>query len=65
MYIKNRTANRVDPDETAHDEASYLNGHCLQKCLSWSTGMKGLVYIVGTHWDLLGGEIPVRSHILF
>ena len=28
---QNRMANRVDPDETAHDEPSHQDLHCLQK----------------------------------
>ena len=40
--MKNRMTNNVDPDETAHDEPSHQDLHCLQKCLSWSTGLKGL-----------------------
>ena len=35
-------ANNVDPDETAHDEPSRQDLHCLQKCLSLSTSMKEL-----------------------
>ena len=35
-------ANSVDQDETAHDEPSHLDLHCLRKCLFWSTGMKEL-----------------------
>ena len=38
--------NSVDPDETAHvdpDETAHdLDLNCLQKYLSWSTGLKGL-----------------------
>ena len=33
-------ANSVDPNETAHHEPSHLVLHCLQKYLSWSTGLK-------------------------
>ena len=42
MKIKNRMANSVDSDERAHHEPSHLFVHCLQKYLSWSTGLKGL-----------------------
>ena len=35
-------ANRVDPDETARDEPSHLDPHCLQNYLFWSTRLKGL-----------------------
>ena len=35
-------ANRLDLDVMAHDEQSHLDLHCLQKYLSWSTGLKGL-----------------------
>ena len=33
----------VDPDETTHYEQSHLDLHCLQKCLSLSTGQKRLI----------------------
>ena len=36
-------ANSVDQDETAHYEPSHLDLHSLQKCLSCSTGLKGLI----------------------
>ena len=36
---KNRMANSVDPDETAHYEPSHQDLHCLQK-LFWSAGFK-------------------------
>ena len=36
-------ANSVDPDETAYDEQSHLDSHCLQKHLSVSIGLKGLM----------------------
>ena len=42
FLIKNRIAYNADPDETAHHEQSYLDLHCLQKYLSWSTGLKEL-----------------------
>ena len=35
-------ANSVDPDEMAHYEPSHLALHCLQKYLSFSTGLKRL-----------------------
>ena len=34
--------NSLDSDGTAHYEPSHLDLHCLQKYLSWSTGLKGL-----------------------
>ena len=40
--INNRMANSVNPDEMAHYEPSHLDQHCLQKCLCWLVGMKGL-----------------------
>ena len=42
--IKNRMANSVDPDETAHYELSHLALHCLHRYLYmyWSVGMKRL-----------------------
>ena len=40
--IKNKMANSVDPDETAHYEPSHLDLHYLQRYLCWSVGMKGL-----------------------
>ena len=33
-------ANSVGPDETAHDELSQLDLHCLQKYLVWYAGLK-------------------------
>ena len=33
-------ANSVDPDETARDEPSHLDLHCLQRYLFWSVGAK-------------------------
>ena len=33
-------ANSVDPDETAHDEPSHPDLHCLHRF--WSAGLKGL-----------------------
>ena len=35
-------ANSVDPDETARDEPSHLDLHCLNRYLFWSVGLKGL-----------------------
>ena len=35
-------ANDVDPIEMAHYEPSHLDLHCLQKYLSWSTGLQWL-----------------------
>ena len=40
--IKNIMANSVDPDETAYDEMSHLDLHCLHRYLFWSAGLKGL-----------------------
>ena len=40
---KNRTGNRVDPDETVRYEPSHLDLRCLQKCLFGSVGLKGLI----------------------
>ena len=39
--IKNRKANRVDPDEMARYEPSHLDLHCLHRYLFWSAGLKG------------------------
>ena len=36
--IKKKMANSIDQDEPSH-----LDLHCLQKCLSWSTGLKWLI----------------------
>ena len=36
-----RMANSVDPDETAHDEPSHLDIHCLQMIVFYSTWLKG------------------------
>ena len=33
----------VDPDDTARYEPSHLDLHCLQRCVYWSAGMKGLI----------------------
>ena len=38
---KSRMANSVDPDETARDEPSHLDIHCLHRYLLWSAGLKG------------------------
>ena len=40
--IKNRMANSVDPDETAHYKQSHLDLHSLHRCWFWSAGLKGL-----------------------
>ena len=32
-------ANRVDLDETARDEPSHLDLHCLLRYLTWSAGL--------------------------
>ena len=42
VKINNRMANSVDPDETARNEPSHLDLHCLQKYLYWSSGLKRL-----------------------
>ena len=36
-------ANSLDPDETAHNEPSHLDLHCLHRYLFWSAGPKGLM----------------------
>ena len=41
--IKNRMANSVDPEETAHCEPSHLDLYCLHRYLFGSTGLKGLL----------------------
>ena len=40
VNIKNRMANSVDPDETAHDEPSHLDLHCLHRYLFCSARLK-------------------------
>ena len=40
--IKNRMANSVDPDETAHEEPFYPDLYCLQRCLIGFIGLKEL-----------------------
>ena len=48
-------SNSVDPDETAHDEPSHLDLHCLQKPILIAygservNGKKGLISHVRTH----------------
>ena len=37
-------ANSVDPDETARNEPSHRDLHCLRRYLVWSAGMIGLTY---------------------
>ena len=37
-----RMANSVDPDETACNEPSHLNLHCLHRYLFWYVRLKGL-----------------------
>ena len=39
--IKIRMVNSVDPDETARDEPSYLDLHCLHMYCFWSAGLQG------------------------
>ena len=41
--LKNRSANSVDPDETARYELSHLDLHCLHRYLFWSAMLKGLM----------------------
>ena len=36
-------ANSIDPDETAHNEPSHQDLHCLQN-MYWSAGPKALIY---------------------
>ena len=38
--INNRITNSVYLGDTSHYEPSHLDLHCLQKCLSWSAGLK-------------------------
>ena len=40
--INNKMATSVDPDETAPDEPSHLDLHCLERYLYWPVGIKGL-----------------------
>ena len=44
-------ANSVDLDEPAHYKLSHLDLHCLQKYLSWFTGLKGLNHVDGAIWQ--------------
>ena len=39
---QNRMANRLDPDETAHNESSHQDLQCLHWYLVWSIRLKGL-----------------------
>ena len=39
--MNNYMANSEDPDETAHNEPSHQDLHCLQNNLSQSTGLEG------------------------
>ena len=48
LKIIYRLANSVDPDETAHDEQSHLDLHCLHWYLYRSIGQRGL-----THFKLI------------
>ena len=49
LFVANRGFNQiiitdwysVDPDETARDEPSHLDLHCLERYLVWSAGLKG------------------------
>ena len=40
VFIKNRMANSVDPDEMAHYELSYLDLHCWQNRSILLKGLK-------------------------
>ena len=40
--LKKRVSNSVEPDETARDEQSHLDLHCLHWFLYWSAELKGL-----------------------
>ena len=42
IILINRMANIVDPDETARNEPSHLDLHCLHRNLIWSVRLKGL-----------------------
>ena len=42
VNINNRMANSVDLNETAHEEPSHLDLHCLHRYLCWSARLKGL-----------------------
>ena len=45
MSFKNQKEwQRVDPDEMADNEPSHQDLHCLRKYLTWSIGLKGLIY---------------------
>ena len=46
---KNRMANSVDLNESAYHEASHLDLHCLQKYLSWYTGLKAFWHYLALH----------------
>ena len=48
MKIKNKMANKVDLDETAHEEPSDQELHYLHRCLFWSTGLKEIAYSIHT-----------------
>ena len=47
MSVKNQNilANSVNPDETAQNEPSHQDLHCLQRYLVWSEGLKGFIYL--------------------
>ena len=53
--INNRMANNVEPDEMAHYEPSYLDLHCLQRYLFWSTGLKRLIQI----------NLPIQWYLVY
>ena len=64
VSITNQEQNsKSDPDETSFYELSHLDLHCLQKCLSWSTGLKGLcflfVFLINRVKDLWPSQ-PIR-----
>ena len=44
MSVKNQNglANSLDPDETAHNEPSHQDLHCLHRYLAWSAGPQRL-----------------------
>ena len=48
-------ANSVDPNETARNEPSHLDLHCLQRYLYWSVriqwlALKGFVFLKNRHF---------------
>ena len=68
---KNRMANNVNPDETALDEPSDLDLHCLHRYLFWSARLKGLctslrdeALLMSIHNICFHGEIRKTSELL-